>query len=446
LNASAGTTDVIVANADGSGSRVLGVQVGQIRPTWYPKAAAPRPEPSAGAPATRTGSLTPSGCAPLDRAAQNSVAVDLGSGAVAGPAHAGAPANGVVAVASLGVNSIDSYLSVMPWQGGQQTVLMAISGTAGRAFPNHLAWSPDGRMLAFSVADGVAGDGQGFVASAFSCEDLFAASADGKQLYRLTFSQTGHGATSPAWSPDGHQIAYLAYAGTAADDTAGWPPLKRELHVLDLLTGSDRDVAACGDCQDLAWSVDARTIAAIGGDYEGLILIDVAGGIATRALVDAGVTAFRWAADGTSLLAIGTNPPVAYPVDLTRSGVGGGPLIGPERVIVPTGTWVFSPGDVVLDGSGHHMLGMVERHDTGLPTVLDVDVSLARPITVPVLPLEDSHSVSYVWSPDDSMALVQTARQATVFTIALSNPIHGSDLSTYAIRGPGRLAWQPTWP
>ena len=66
-----------------------------------------------------------------------------------------------------------------------------------------LAWSPDGRRIAF-VSDR---DGN---------LEIYAASADGSDLTRLTHNDTDD--WSLAWSPDGRRIAFISRLGTDGDD------------------------------------------------------------------------------------------------------------------------------------------------------------------------------------------------------------------------------------
>jgi Tol biopolymer transport system component len=67
--------------------------------------------------------------------------------------------------------------------------------TSNQANNVWLAWSPDGRRIAF------VSDGDGFDTS----YDVYTIKADGSERTRLT--STG-GASSPAWSPDGNEIAF----------------------------------------------------------------------------------------------------------------------------------------------------------------------------------------------------------------------------------------------
>src|SRR5690349_4443435 len=74
------------------------------------------------------------------------------------------------------------------------------------------AWSPDGRQIAFS-------DSSDYGGPAAYPGDLYVMNADGTNVRKLTASgNTLHGATWPTWSPDGKKLAfeYRGASGAAA--------------------------------------------------------------------------------------------------------------------------------------------------------------------------------------------------------------------------------------
>ena len=86
----------------------------------------------------------------------------------------------------------------------QGIYLMAADGTGVTRLQNHLAssfgpaWSPDGKLIAFSVVDG-------------SDHEIYSMAVDGSDVTRLTnsFADAIYN-LSPAWSPDGKMIAFAS--------------------------------------------------------------------------------------------------------------------------------------------------------------------------------------------------------------------------------------------
>ena len=69
------------------------------------------------------------------------------------------------------------------------------------------AWSPDGRQIAF-VSDRN-GDRELYEGGSLYNADIFLMNADGTGVEQLTFDP-GDGAGGPAWSPDGSSIAFVS--------------------------------------------------------------------------------------------------------------------------------------------------------------------------------------------------------------------------------------------
>jgi len=151
--------------------------------------------------------------------------------------------------------------------------------TSGKMGPSDLAWSPDGRWIAFvgkpEIADArdegdvrvisrlrYKQDGEGFWDGRW--KQVFVVPAEGGAPWQVTQGEYDH--LSPAWSPDGTQIAYTANADSDADLT----------NVVDVwtvpATGDGGSSAArrltrgLGPAQTPVWSPDGTRIAYIGHD------------------------------------------------------------------------------------------------------------------------------------------------------------------------------------
>jgi hypothetical protein len=139
-------------------------------------------------------------------------------------------------------------IHVMPAEGGQATAL-----TEGSAESYDPAWSPDGTRIAF--ASNRTGNG-----------DIYVMDADGGNVTRLTGPNTSAPFTSrrfegsPAWSPDGLRIAFVADLGDATDvpESGG----NVEIFVMDADGSNVTPVTNNpeGDW-DPAWSPDGSRIA-----------------------------------------------------------------------------------------------------------------------------------------------------------------------------------------
>jgi Tol biopolymer transport system component len=122
------------------------------------------------------------------------------------------------------------------------------------ATPSDLAWSPNGRMLAFTTR------AHGNV--------LWLLDADGSDLARIVL-HAGE-AMSPTWSPDGLRIAF-----------SGWLDRGRDIWLMNADGSGQHRLARTHGYQEAAidWSPNGRQIAFSGLLYQGIHLIDLNGRI-----------------------------------------------------------------------------------------------------------------------------------------------------------------------
>ena len=217
--------------------------------------------------------------------------------------------------------SPNSSISVSSLDSGR-TPAWGITAGSGVAYAEHdIAWSPDGRQLAFLSDAGNAGQLQLYVANA-SSEDYAKGGAGSRR--RLT-NLTGF-LTNPKWSPNGKAIALLftENAPRAAGPLEPMTPpsgeieshvYEQRLAVVDLATGKVREVSP----RDLYiyeydWSPDGAHFVATGAHGAGddnwwlaeLYTIDVASGQTTSLLKPSFQMAVpKWSADGRNIAFIG---------------------------------------------------------------------------------------------------------------------------------------------
>ena len=128
-----------------------------------------------------------------------------------------------------------------------------------------------GRDLVAFQSDDDAGDPQ-----------IFVMNADGTRLHQLTHEQA---ARSPAWSPDGTLIAYRGLA----------PDSSYEIYLVDVASGETNRITQERldlDSQYTArpsWSQDGQTIVFQAGDHPVLRSVDIATGVTSTIVEDAGV-------------------------------------------------------------------------------------------------------------------------------------------------------------
>jgi len=122
--------------------------------------------------------------------------------------------------------------------------------TDGDCVDEEPAWSPDGRVIAFTSARHADRDHD-------DARDLFVVSADGGEPRRLT--DTSAVVTGPAFSPDGRTLAYVARRGrnAFADNHRLFTTAVEGGASRELSAGFDRSVGALGDAW-VVWSAGGQ--------------------------------------------------------------------------------------------------------------------------------------------------------------------------------------------
>jgi Tol biopolymer transport system component len=108
-----------------------------------------------------------------------------------------------------------------------------------------VAWSPDGRKVAFTRQTWTDPNGQ-----TVPHDHLYVMNADGSGLLRLTSDPASD--AFPVWSPDGRKIAFQRRTGTLGES---------DVYVIDVDGSGERNLTGDGTSSPGVWSPDGRKIA-----------------------------------------------------------------------------------------------------------------------------------------------------------------------------------------
>jgi Tol biopolymer transport system component len=144
-------------------------------------------------------------------------------------------------------------------------------------------WSPDGKRVAFiKIPDSP---------TPFTVGELWLMSADGSNAHKLADADAGHG-FPPAWSPDGSQVAFVVRDNPddpAADGSAD--ALVSNIHLVNVNNGTDRPLTTyqLTKVGSPAWSPDGNQIAVtiVMNDKMNVVLVDAVSGEARQVLAEA---------------------------------------------------------------------------------------------------------------------------------------------------------------
>jgi Tol biopolymer transport system component len=172
------------------------------------------------------------------------------------------------------------------WQGEGLFLIDPATATRRRiprlAQAQEVAWSPDGRSLAFELAGNVKG------------VDVYTSRADGSGLRRVL-----RNASDPQWSPGGERLLVVRDVCTDYYSNCIFSDVRVDLYTVRLDGSELRHVAREPNGAEPAWSPDGKQIAFLANDGD-LHLMD-ADGDHQRRLRRGQFVGLAWSPDGSKL-------------------------------------------------------------------------------------------------------------------------------------------------
>jgi Tol biopolymer transport system component len=159
----------------------------------------------------------------------------------------------------------DNYVFLIPALGGVERKLLHFPRWTLEAGAASLCWSPDGRLLAFNGWDGD------------SPPAIWIASVESGEYHRASTLPKGYfGELSPAFSPDGHTLAFIR-----GRDTYSRAVILQKLNPDGTIQGREREATGYDQrIEELTWQPDGRGLILtirLGGDRTGLFRMPLSG-------------------------------------------------------------------------------------------------------------------------------------------------------------------------
>lgn len=266
--------------------------------------------------------------------------------------------------------------------------------------------SPDGKRIAFTVAEPVRGEEQN--------QDIWIFDLDQRETLRLTTSEKPD--HSPRWSPDGRALAFLSNRTGEA-----------QIHLISMSGGEARALTKSKTpVSSFEWSPDGRAIGFLAPEAKSeeeekkekekddarvvdrdertpqLCLLDVASQ-EVRQLTRGRwrISSFAWAPDGKSIVLAATDhpQPELFTTRIYSIGVDDGTT---EELARPAGPF----GDLKVSPDGRYLSYVGSRLDGPTPHDLFVQLLSGGQALNRTAASIDRDIVDFVWRPDGSLLLL----------------------------------------
>ncbi len=243
--------------------------------------------------------------------------------------------------------------------------------------PNHLAWSPDGRYLAFSA-----------VSLQANTVDVYVIDFTTMRIHQQT--ALGFITHYPTWSPDGEEIAFVSiYQGVST------------IHAMPALGGNPTrpptltDSPGLRDARDLHWSPDGESMLFTDFDGRGIMAFNRDSRQHNILLRSASAQDPRYAPTGTQISYVHASMQSRDRLGIFITDINGGPInelrLGDTR-FSPSSPPVWTPDATRI------VFAAVHPYDANIRSINSIDIESGSVRTHERLPYQ-SFPVSLAWRP-----------------------------------------------